>query len=156
MTSRQRRQIRPQGQTAPEVRVQLHQRPGSNSVSRGYVMSRRSAVRSPELLTAVSRLDAQTSPSARKELLDWIRAEYVSRGGGDLIGIMSRCYLGLPYVDHTLDLSGLILEHFSPRDSVPAGLAVARPVAQSGAYLYVEVYSDGMVVPVMPDGRSAV
>lgn len=150
MTSRQRRVV------APAHQSQAPARAGSQSVGRSYTISQRNAVRSPELLEAIARLDTQTSPSARKELLEWIRSEYVARGGGELLGLMSKCYLGHPYVDHTLDLTGLILQHFAPRDPVPPGLAVARPVAQSGAYLYVEVYSDGMVVPVREDGRSAV
>lgn len=150
MTSRQRRIVTPTTHAGSSPRT------GSETVGRSYTISQRNAVRSPEILEAITRLDTQTSPSARKELLDWLRAEYVARDGGELVGLMARCYLGHPFVDHTLDMSGLILEHYAPRDQVPAGLAVARPVAQSGAYLYVEVYSDGMVVPVREDGRSAV
>lgn len=150
MTGRQRRIIRPAEPTVAPSRS------ATGSVARSYTVNQRNAVRSPELLDAISRLDTTTSPSARRELVEWIKQEYVARGGGELVGIMSRCYLGAPFVDHTLDLAGLILDHYAPRDPVPPGLAVARPVAQSGAYLYVEVYSDGMVVPVREDGRSAV
>lgn len=150
MTSRQRRIVR------PVQDVRSAPRTGSETVGRSYTISQRNAIRSPELLEAIARLDTQTSPSARKELLEWLRAEYVARGGGELVGLMARCYLGYPFVDHTLDMSGLIVEHYAPGDQVPPGLDVARPVAQSGAYLYVEVYSDGMVVPVRADGRSAV
>jgi hypothetical protein len=150
VTARQRRIVRP---IEPST---AHPRVGSDSVARSYTINQRNAVRSPQLLEALARLDTRTSATARRELMEWVKDEYAARGGGELIGLMAKCYLGPPYVDHTLDLSGLIIEHYSPRDPVPDGLDSARPVAQSGAYLYIEVYSDGMIVPVREDGRSAV
>jgi hypothetical protein len=117
----------------------------------------RRTVRSQELVAAVQALDTTTDPQLLDAVKQWIREEYDNRQGGQLVGLFSRCYLGHPYVDHRLDLSGgLILEHFTAADDPPPPFLPARPFARSDAYIYVEVYSDGAVVPVRADGRPVV
>jgi len=80
---------------------------------------------------------------------------------GLLLGLFGHCYLGVrqsdgqPYLDHRFDLTLNILEHYTSVDSVPAGFEPARPLARSEAYAYIEVYSDGTVIPIYPNGQPA-
>ena len=71
---------------------------------------------------------------------------------GLLLGLFARCHLGPPYVDHRLTVVGHILEHYRPTDIVPPPFDAARTLAQSPVYEYVEVYSDGDIIPVLADG----
>lgn len=124
------------------------------SVATPYALQRRQVARSDELVTAVTRLDVVGDETVRRELVDWIRSVYDDRQGGVLVGLMSQCFLGAPYVDHRLSLDGYILEHFRPGDIVPPAYAAARRLAQSGAYAFVEIYDDGAVVPIRSDGSA--
>lgn len=87
-------------------------------------------------------------------LMDWVRGEYDARQGGVMMGLFAQCHLGAPYVDHRLDLLGNICEHFTAADPVPAPYGQARGLARSGAYAYIELYSDGAMVPILPDGTA--
>jgi hypothetical protein len=117
----------------------------------------RKAARSPELIEAVQRLDTTSDPTTAQAIMKWIEEEYERRQGGTLVGLFSRCYLGAPYVDHRLDLSGRhILEHFTSEDSPPVPFQEARPFARNSAYIFVEVYDDGTVVPVRTNGHPVV
>ncbi len=124
-------------------------------VAAGRAVERnRRGMRSRELIEAVQRLDTTTDPAMMRAIMRWINDEYESRRGGVLIGLFSRCYLGAPYVDHRLDLSGSqILEHFTRDQDPPAAFQAARPFARNDAYVFIEVYDDGAVVPVRTDGR---
>ena len=124
-------------------------------VAAGRTVDRnRRIARRAELIEAVQRLDTTTDPATAEAVMAWVEEEYASRCGGVLVGLFSRCYLGAPYVDHRLDLTGgRILEHFTRDQEPPAAYRSARPLARSAAYLYVEVYDDGVVVPVRSDGR---
>jgi hypothetical protein len=108
--------------------------------------------RSADLLEAVKQIDVQTDPEMKKAILDWVEAEYNERGGGQLIGLFSKCYLGHPYCDHRMDLSGSIIEHYKVDENVPPAYARARALAKSDLYAYIEVYADGTVMPVRHDG----
>jgi len=110
--------------------------------------------RSEELMKAIGTLDAQPSAEAAAAVMRWIREEYDARGGGMLAGLFGRCYLGAPYVDHVMTLSGEICEHYTSADAVPAMYGAARALAANPAYQYVEVYTDGAVVPIRPDGSA--
>ncbi|MFC0313984.1 hypothetical protein ACFQNE_05760 [Gordonia phosphorivorans] len=110
--------------------------------------------RSMELLNAVRQLDVVADPSAYQQIMNWIRADYEARQGGTIMGLFAQCFLGAPYVDHRLDLMGSICEHFSRGDSVPMPYAQARGLAQSGAYAHIELYTDGAMVPILPDGTA--
>lgn len=117
------------------------------------MLKKRAATRSRELLDAVARLDTQTDQTSIRQLMDWIREQYDARGGGQLIGLFSRCYLGHPYIDHVMTVTGQICEHFTAADSPPPGYQSARPLAANSAYVFVEVYADGGLVPIRSDGR---
>jgi len=84
-----------------------------------------------------------------------IEAAYAERMGGVLLGLFARCYLGAPYVDHRLTIVGRILEHYTAGDEVPAPFDGARGLARSSVYSYIEIYSDGEIVPVTADGTPA-
>ena len=126
--------------------------PGLSALERGN----RARRRSQELLDAFERLDTTLDPAARQQIVDWVQEQYEQRNGGQLLGLFGKCYLGHPFVDHVMDMSGHILEHFKSEDAVPIGFGPARPLIRSEAYIFVEVYSDGQVIPVRRDGSSAV
>ncbi len=133
---------------APDtVPAQTLQRPPSALERR-----RRREPRSGELLQAVRNLDLTQDAAYRAELTEWIDNAYTERMGGVLLGLFARCHLGPPYVDHRLTVVGHILEHYRPTDIVPPPFDAARTLAQSPVYEYVEVYSDGDIIPVLADG----
>jgi hypothetical protein len=61
---------------------------------------------------------------------------------GIMLGIVSKCYLGVPYEVHSLNLSGGIIEHYQKGKSMPGGLEKARSIAIYGGYEFIEVYVD--------------
>jgi len=115
--------------------------------------------RSPELVQAIHGLDSQINPIEMVRWLRWINENYTLSDCGLLLGLFSHCYLGVrpfdgqPFLDHRLDLTQEIIEHYTGVDSVPTGFEVARPLARNEAYAYIEVYTDGTVIPIYPDGR---
>ena len=119
-----------------------------------YERTNRMKPRTAELLTAIRQLDVTVDQHATRQIMEWIRNEYDARQGGTLLGLFAKCYLGPPYVDHRLDLFGSICEHFTPAEQVPIPYAQARGLAQSGAYAHIEIYTDGAMVPVLPDGTA--
>jgi hypothetical protein len=108
--------------------------------------------RSRHLVETVRAIDAQLDPTALNGFLRWIHQTYDLADIGDLLGLFSRCYLGPPFIDHRLDLGQQILEHYKPQDTVPLGYGGARRLAVDPSYEYIEVYRDGTLVPVHPDG----
>ncbi|WP_031483649.1 hypothetical protein [Streptomyces bicolor] len=112
----------------------------------------RLAPRPRELRDAVGRLDAGLDENARRQLAEWIGEQYQASYGEIPLGFLARCYLGPPYVDHQLDLFQVIVRHFAPTDQVPEPFAGARMLVRSGGYAFVEVYSGGLLLPVLDDG----
>lgn len=137
-----REQLTPQQQVGAASGLTVHQR------------INRQKSRSMDLLNAVRQLDTVADPTVYHQIMQWIRADYEARQGGTIMGLFAQCYLGAPYVDHRLDLTGAICEHFVPGDPVPMPYAQARGLAQSGAYAHIELYSDGAMVPILPDGTA--
>jgi len=149
--SRQRRRL-VQAEPLPTVQANAV----TPSATQTLMARKRKLRRSEDLMRAVAQVDVTTDPATQRELLEWINAVYEDRGGGPLIGLFSHCYLGHPFIDHKLDFGGRIIQHYTPHDQVPPGFEAARPLARSTAYAFIEVYADGMVVPIRPDGLSAV
>lgn len=149
MDFRQRqRQTAAQHQQSGEAQQRRLAGPAPRLGSREFRKSRGAA-----LLESVARLDATLDDASRRQLAEQIAAGYVNDHGGALpLGFLAVCRLGPPYVDHRLSLLESILEHYGPTDHVPPLFADARPLVRSGAYLYVEIYSDGQLVPVRLDG----
>lgn len=109
--------------------------------------------RGMEILDGVARMDVALDDAVRRQLADRIAASYVNDHGGAFpIGFLATCYLGPPFVDHRLSLLECIVEHYGPSDKVPHPFENARSLVRSGAYLFVEIYSDGQLVPVRLDG----
>jgi hypothetical protein len=108
--------------------------------------------RAADLREAVRRLDAGVDEAARRELTDWLREEYAVRHGDVPVGLFSRCHLGPPYVDHRLDLFGVIVDHYTPADAVPEPFGGARMLVRAGDYALIEVYESGQLLPVLDDG----
>ncbi|MCT4355568.1 hypothetical protein M5362_20740 [Streptomyces sp. Je 1-79] len=108
--------------------------------------------RSDGLRGAVARLDAGLDESARGQLADWAREEYAGSHGAVPLGFVARCYLGPPYVDHILNLFHVIVQHFSPGEAMPEPFAKARMLARSDGYAYIEIYDNGLILPVLADG----
>ncbi|MBS1696408.1 MAG: hypothetical protein JST91_29835 [Actinobacteria bacterium] len=99
-------------------------------------------------------MDVQVDQVAQASVMQWIRGEYDLRYGGMLLGMFAKCYLGPPYIDHKLDLLGSILEHYAPTDDPGYPYSKARGLARSGSYAFIEIYSDGQIVPILPDGTA--
>ncbi|MGK2887236.1 MAG: hypothetical protein ACSLE8_21110 [Rhodococcus sp. (in: high G+C Gram-positive bacteria)] len=118
-----------------------------------YQLSQRMERRSRELLVAVGTLDTSLDPRANAEIMKLIRDDYDARQGGALIGLFGRCYLGPPYVDHKLDIYGNICQHYTASDTVEMPYNNARALVRNDAYAFVELYSDGSIVPVRDDGE---
>ncbi|MER5305443.1 hypothetical protein ABT039_39090 [Streptomyces lasiicapitis] len=110
--------------------------------------------RGQRLRDAVARLDAGLDEHACRQLARSIGEEYEAEHGAAPLGFFARCRLGPPYVDHQLDLFGVVVRHFARSDGVPEPFAGARTLVRSGGYAYVEVYSDGLLIPVLDDGTA--
>jgi len=104
------------------------------------------------LFQAVRQLDSGLDLEARRQLARWIGDQYAVEYGSVVLGMVSVCYLGPPYVDHRLDLLGSIVEHYGPGDPMPPPFENARMLARSGSYAFVEVHSNGDIIPVLEDG----
>ncbi|MBM7502059.1 hypothetical protein JOD52_002899 [Brachybacterium muris] len=112
--------------------------------------------RAANLLDNVRTIDASPTPQAQAAVREWLQEWYETRGGGQLIGLFGHCYLGAPYVDHAIGFDGVILEHYQAQQEVPGIYTAARPLAVSEAYAYIEIYADGHVVPIRPDGSPVI
>lgn len=119
-----------------------------------WELQNRQSPRPSQMLEAVKNLDVTTDPAYQQKLAKWIQEVYAQRGGGQLVALFSKCYLGNPYQDHHLSLAGNIIEHYQHSEQVPPLFAQARVLAANPAYAYVEIYSDGAVVPVAEDGTA--
>jgi len=131
-------------------------RPQTQGAAERFCKTRRGARRPSELLQAVAQLDATIDPRAQQELIDWVQEFYAENQGGDLVGMFGECFLGHPFVDHRMLLTGQIVEHFRPEDRLPEQLAPCRALVRSKAYLFIEIYADGQIVPIRTDGTPAI
>lgn len=118
--------------------------------------AKRRFTRPHELREALQQLDATTNPVARKEIADWIQEVYEAYGSSDVVGLFGHCYLGDGHIDHAFSFTGDIIAHYYPNDQVPPMYQGARPLARTDQYAYIEIYADGMIVPVRPDGTAAI
>lgn len=116
-----------------------------------FALKARSRFRSTDLLDAVQKLDVTTGEKAHRELIEFITGLY-EESGSVPIGLFAKCWLGKPYLDHIVSLEGEIVRHFKETETVSEEYAMARPLARSDAYIFIEVYSDGAVIPIRHDG----
>lgn len=123
-----------------------------NSRTTEFELQNRRKIRSQEIMQAVHNIDHTQDDAYRVQLIQWLEQAYADQMGGVLVGLFSRCYLGAPYIDHRLSLAGNIIEHYCHDQTPPPPYDRARPFIRSGAYEFVEIYSDGEVVPISPNG----
>lgn len=114
-------------------------------------VANRQKARPSALANAVRNLDhASNKTQIRQAILD-IEKQYEALMVGKLIGLFGRCNLGAPYEDHLMSVDGGIITHYTTAEAVPYPFSVARNVLRSTrSYDYVEVYSDGELVPLYP------
>jgi hypothetical protein len=159
---RPRRVVRPDGAAQPAQELRTGRRlttgtaqrrtTGTGGAGAGGLRTGLYDPRSERLRQSVGRLDAGLDENACRQLAEWAREEYRTAHGDVPLGFVARCYLGPPFVDHQLNLFHVIVQHFAPTDPMPEPFSQARMLARSGSYAYVEVYSSGLVLPVLEDG----
>lgn len=102
--------------------------------------------RSKEYMDIMQKLDVgghTHNQDKVNEIINAIRNELPEvELNGILLGVVSKCYLGIPYEVHTIDFSGGIVEHYKAGQPLPAGLEKARSLAMRGGYSFIEVYVD--------------
>lgn len=102
--------------------------------------------RSKEYMDAIHQLDAGGHVHNKKEvneIINTIKSEFPDVDiNGILLGFVAKCYLGVPYEAHTLDLVGEIIEHYKRGETLPDGLDKAKSIALHGGYDFIEVYTD--------------
>ncbi|MEU5537262.1 hypothetical protein [Streptomyces sp. NPDC020362] len=152
-TERPRRIVRPAQQgLGPQPGLGAQRASAPANPAPGVVRRELYTPRSRKLLDAVGRLDAGLDEQACRSLAEWLREQYTTAYGSVPLGYVARCYLGPPYVDHQLSLLGVIVRHFSAAEPMPEPFSAARMLARSGGYACVEVYDDGLILPVLDDG----
>ncbi|TWT27744.1 hypothetical protein [Planomicrobium sp. CPCC 101110] len=104
--------------------------------------------RSKEYINGITKLDAGgviCSHSDIEELKQTIQNEFPDLSPSQyLIGIISKCYLGKPYVVHTLDLNLDIVKHYEKGESLPASMDRGKGLALHPRYEFIEVYNDSL------------
>ncbi|GHI05318.1 hypothetical protein AQI88_23220 [Streptomyces cellostaticus] len=152
-TERPRRIVRPT-QQGPGAQPGLGAQPASAPANPAPGVVRRELYtpRSGKLMDAVGRLDAGLDQQACRSLAEWVREHYTTAYASTPLGFVARCHLGPPYVDHQLSLLHVIVRHFSAAEPMPEPFSAARMLARSGGYAYIEVYDDGLILPVLDDG----
>lgn len=102
--------------------------------------------RSKRYMDALCDLDAgghTHNQHKADEIINAIKEEFPEVDiSGIMLGIISKCNLGIPYEVHSIDLSGQIIEHYIRGRSLPAELEKARSIAAQGSYAFIEVYTD--------------
>jgi hypothetical protein len=102
--------------------------------------------RSKTYMDTLNKLDAGGHVQNRdkvNDIINTLKNEFPEvELGGVLLGYISKCYLGTPYEVHTLDVSGVIIEHYKAGRSLPGGMEKARSIAIRGGYEFIEVYTD--------------
>ena len=136
-------------QSGPKTTVQasgVQTTAGSGALTGARLQLRLRQQRSKSYIESMKRLDAGTHEQNREglhALLEAMNAEFPELTIEQRpIGVVSRCYLGAPYVVHICDLSGNIVEHFESYRSMPAPFERARLLALHAAYALIEVYPD--------------
>lgn len=126
--------------------------------STGVASVRLRRARSDRYREAILELDAGGGALSADQLdaiRDVIAAEFPEGPGSWPLCWLAKCYLGVPFEVHMLDLSGQIVQHFKTGEALPGGLERGRRLAASGQYVVIEVFSDRMVA-IAPDGTTAV
>lgn len=131
--------------------------PGGTQTSSKNSILTISKKRSKDYIKMMMNLDLNTLTETQgmETLLNKIKEEFGSVSGPDeLLGIVSKCFLGHPFEVHTLDLTGsIIIRHYERDNLLPDNFEKARVMAIHNAYALVEVYKDKMIL-VREDGST--
>lgn len=114
--------------------------------------------RSQRYMDALQKLDSGghlADHELQREIREAIAAEFPAGPSSWPLGIVAKCYLGVPFEVHTVDMSGQIIRHYKIGESLPGEMEHARRLAASEAYLVIEVYTDRLVA-VSADGTTSV
>ncbi|HQF43748.1 MAG TPA: hypothetical protein PK073_12630 [Ignavibacteriaceae bacterium] len=115
--------------------------------------------RSSKYIKLFSSLDTKslTEVSGWKELMDAVQEEFGTAAIASIpLGIVSKCFLGEPYEVHILDLSGTqIIEHYKTSEPMPPNFEKARALALHNSYMFIEVYTDKLVL-IREDGSATI
>lgn len=96
-----------------------------------------------EMMKQLDICGLQMEQSKFQEFIDTLHSEFIDLDmGNQLLGIVSKCYLGKPYEVHTLDLTGNIVTHYKSSENMPGMLERARSLAMHNDYYFIEVYID--------------
>lgn len=102
--------------------------------------------RSKGYMNAIHKLDAGGHVHNHEkvnEIISIIKSEFPEiELAGILLGIVAKCYLGMPYEVHTIDIAGEVIKHYQSGQILPDGLERARNIAVRGGYEFIEVYKD--------------
>lgn len=115
--------------------------------------------RSKAYMEAMHKLDAGGhvhNADIINDIINTIKTEFPEvELSGILLGYVAVCNLGRPYEVHTLDMTGMIIEHYKFGQALPGGMEKARSLAMRGGYDFIEVYVD-CCRAVSSDGRVSV
>lgn len=118
--------------------------------------------RSISYIEAMTRLDAGTHlhkghlSKATQDLLAAIRAELPDVAIDALpVGIVAKCFLGVPFEVHSLTCAGSIIQHYKTGETLPHLLERARTLAQHPGYAFIEVYPTRLIT-VTASGQTAI
>jgi hypothetical protein len=146
---RVRQVIQPQQRDQANALAGLGQRNSAPPAS-GTTISRR---RSQRYVETIRKLDAGTAERADvSALVEEVLAEF-GPGAGLPLGVLARCYLGVPFEVHSLDLGGGIVEHYKMGEPLPEPFGRARRLATHDSYVAIEIYPDRLVC-LHEDGRA--
>jgi len=115
--------------------------------------------RTKKYIDLIGKLDAETlvDTKGKEEFVKEIQAELNKVGLQNLpLGILSRCYLGHPYEVHTFDIGITeVVQHFKKGEAMDPIFERFRNLALHNAYLFIEVYTDKVVL-VNSDGGTSI
>ena len=114
--------------------------------------------RSREYMDALRKLDSGghlADDELLREIRDAMAAEFPAGPSSWPLGIVAKCYLGVPFEVHTVDISGQIIRHYKIGEPLPGEMERARRLAASEAYMVIELYTDRLVA-IAADGSTSV
>ncbi len=123
----------------------------SESLSSRFPSDRRKQKkRSKQYIDLIKGLDAQslTETTGMQKLLSAIHEEFGTADVASLpLGIVGKCFLGHPHEVHILDFAAThIIKHYKIGEAMPGEFEKARSLAIHNAYLFVEVYTDKLIL----------
>ena len=140
--------------TAPSAQIRIEQ-----GLAGPRLAARLRQKRSKSFVDQIGKIDAvhhHHDRQALEQLIAAIAAEFPELTIEQRpLGIVAKCYLGLPYEVHVCDLAGGIVEHFELGRPMSPQFERARSLARHSTYSFIEVYADTLRA-VSEDGSVSV